>query len=64
MTDPIVSRDRIAQQAAEAAATAFRTDTPQANPYPFGSEAHAEFHRRYCIALLRMGIDADAEASC
>jgi hypothetical protein len=63
MTGPIVSRDLIAQQAAVAAATAFRTDTPQPNPYPVGSEAHIEFHKRYCMSLLRQGIDADAETS-
>jgi hypothetical protein len=63
MSEPIISRDAIAQKASEAAAIAFRTDERQPNPYPVGSEAHAEFHRRYCIALLRIGIAADAEQS-
>lgn len=62
----IIERQTIAQQATEAAnAWVMRPELPKpANPYDaeWAPEHHAEYQKRFEIALLRQGA-ADSEAS-
>jgi hypothetical protein len=53
MSEPIICRQAIAQQADDAARRAVQTEADQTNPYPVGSDAAAEWARRYHIALLK-----------
>lgn len=53
----------IAEEAAFDAKVAVETGEPQPNRYVVGTDAHNEFHRRYCIALLRLTNPVDADGS-
>jgi hypothetical protein len=60
--DPIVSRERVAQQAETAAMHSARFGTPWPNPYPPGCDAHAAWRAAY-ERYLQQHAAPDAEAS-
>lgn len=65
MSEPIIPREQIAQQADEAArafARAPQGSRPPPNPYPAGSDAHAAWKASYERQLL-WHTSPDAEAS-
>lgn len=63
MSEPIVTRERIAAEADQAAQTYVRTGRKPQNPYPLESDAHRAWKLsfdRYLHALAA----PDSEASC
>jgi hypothetical protein len=62
MSEPIVTRERIARDADEAACEFVRTGRKPANPYPIESDAHREWSVSFARYLLAHSAP-DAEAS-
>jgi hypothetical protein len=63
VSEPVIQREVIAQQADAAARAAVACGAVPANPYPIGSDTAAEWARRYHIALLRHSPIEGTEAS-
>lgn len=63
MNEPIVSRERIAQQGDGAARITARTGVIQTNPYPAGTEAAAAWQASYERYLVEHTAAEGAEAS-
>lgn len=61
MSEPVVSLSRIASEAEQAAQQCRATGLQQRNPYPAGSDAYAEFHRRYVLQLLKQSAGMESE---
>ena len=53
----------IAEEADALARIAVESGEPQANPYEPGSSRHAEFSKRYQVAILRHSAPEGAEGS-